>query len=46
MQPPIPDYLQSVWDACAKNTDGAVADYIPELADVDPNQFGDRKSVV
>ncbi|PRZ40498.1 L-glutaminase [Antricoccus suffuscus] len=40
MHSPIPDYLQSVWDTCAQNVDGAVADYIPELADVDPDLFG------
>ncbi len=40
MQSPIPDYLQNVWDTCAQNVDGAVADYIPELAEVDPDLFG------
>lgn len=40
MRSPIPDYLHEVLDACAQNTSGAVADYIPELATVDPNLLG------
>ena len=37
---PIPDYLDEVLRACAPDTSGAVADYIPELARVDPSLLG------
>ncbi len=37
---PIPDYLDEVLRGCAPDTTGAVADYIPELARVDPDLFG------
>lgn len=40
MRSPIPDYLLEVLTACAPDTGGAVADYIPELAEVDPDQLG------
>lgn len=40
MRSPIPDYLTAVLDACAVDTSGHVADYIPELATVDPERFG------
>ncbi len=43
---PIPDYLAEVLDACAPDTSGAVADYIPELATVDPDQLGISLSTV
>lgn len=39
MDSPIPDYLLEVLTACGAD-DGAVADYIPELAEVDPDTFG------
>lgn len=40
VQSPIPDYLAEVLDACAPDTSGAVADYIPELATVEPDLLG------
>lgn len=40
MDTPIPDYLVEVLDAVAADASGAVADYIPELAQVDPDQLG------
>ena len=40
MRSPIPDYLRGVMAACADDRSGAVADYIPELARTDPEQFG------
>lgn len=40
MRSPVPDYLQEVLDDLAHNRDGAVADYIPELAAADPDVFG------
>jgi glutaminase len=39
MKTPVPDYLQHVLTACQDNDQGALADYIPELAAVDPNKF-------
>ncbi|MGD7707506.1 glutaminase [Microlunatus sp. Y2014] len=39
MRSPIPDYLADVMTACAPDEGGQVADYIPELAAVDPDQF-------
>lgn len=36
----IPDYLTEVLGACGSDTSGAVADYIPELAGVDPDRLG------
>jgi len=38
MRSPLPDYLTEVLDGCA-DTSGAVADYIPGLAGVDPDRF-------
>lgn len=38
MQSPIPEYLSTVLDSCTDST-GALADYIPELAQVDPDRF-------
>src|SRR5690349_7357407 len=46
MRSPIPDYLREVMAACASDTSGAVADYIPELARVDPELFGLAVSTV
>lgn len=46
MRSPIPDYLREVMTACAPDTSGAVADYIPELAHVDPDLFGLSVSTV
>lgn len=40
MRSPVPDYLAEVADACASSTEGEPASYIPELAKVDPDQFG------
>ncbi len=37
---PIDHYLQSLWERYADDRSGAVADYIPELAKVDPDRFG------
>jgi glutaminase len=37
---PILDYLQSLHDRIGKLREGKVADYIPELAHVDPEGFG------
>ena len=39
MRTPVPDYLRQVLRQCSDNTDGALADYIPELANVDPERF-------
>lgn len=39
MKTPVPDYLQHVLTVCHDNDQGALADYIPELAAVDPNKF-------
>lgn len=40
MRSPIQPYLQNVLDGIAERTDGELADYIPELAQVDPAPFG------
>lgn len=32
--------VKSIYDECNKNTSGAVADYIPELANADPKDWG------
>ncbi len=34
------DELQAIFERCVEQRDGAVADYIPQLARVDPEQFG------
>lgn len=39
MKTPVPDYLQHVLMACQNNDQGTLADYIPELAAVDPNKL-------
>jgi glutaminase len=39
MRTPIPDYLAQVLEECGGD-DGAVADYIPELAQADPDRLG------
>lgn len=39
MKTPVPDYLQHVLTACQDNDQGALADYIPELAAVDPDKL-------
>lgn len=39
MRSPVPDYLQAVLDACADNSVGEVASYIPELGQVDADQL-------
>lgn len=40
MQSPIPSYLEDILDQVRDNHDGEVADYIPELAEADPNPLG------
>lgn len=40
MRTPVPDYLEEIAAAFADLDDGAVADYIPELAEADPDVFG------
>lgn len=40
MKSPVPDYLREVLDNLASNTDGAVADYIPDLKNANPDVFG------
>lgn len=40
MHTPVPEYLQEVLDGLSGHVDGAVADYIPELAAADPDRFG------
>lgn len=40
MRSPVTDYLEQVRDECAAGGDqGVLADYIPELAEVDPDRF-------
>lgn len=46
MRSPIPEYLREVLDVCASDTSGEVADHIPELATVDPDQLGMALSTV
>jgi glutaminase len=36
---PVPDYLLEIRDACSNGAAGRLADYIPELAAVDPDRF-------
>ena len=36
----VQDILEEIYDMCVGNTEGKVADYIPELAKVDANLFG------
>jgi glutaminase len=43
---PVPDYLAQIVDACAPDERAKVADYIPELARVDPELFGLAVSTV
>lgn len=40
MKTPVSDYLEELLDNCAADASGATADYIPELAAVNPDQFG------
>ncbi|OYO10633.1 glutaminase [Enemella evansiae] len=40
MQTPVPDYLAEILNDCNSNDGGELADYIPELAQADPNQLG------
>lgn len=40
MKSPVPDYLREVLDSLSSNTDGEVADYIPDLAHANPDVFG------
>ena len=39
MKTPVPDYLSEIRDLCSVGDDGELADYIPELAAVDPDRF-------
>ena len=39
MKTPVPDYLLEIRDLCSTGQDGHLADYIPELAAVDPDRF-------
>ena len=39
MKTPIPDYLAEILDHVRDEDDGKVADYIPELADADPDRL-------
>lgn len=39
MKTPVPDYLAHVLTQCNQNDQGALADYIPELASADPNKL-------
>lgn len=39
MKTPVPDYLAEIRDLCSVGEDGELADYIPELAAVDPDRF-------
>ncbi|TCW23328.1 glutaminase [Dietzia cinnamea] len=39
MKTPVPDYLLEIRDACSDGGEGRLADYIPELAAVDPDRF-------
>lgn len=40
MKSPVPDYLQEVLDSLVDDRSGAVADYIPDLANANPDVFG------
>lgn len=40
MKSPIPYYLNQIMDQVRPNTEGAVADYIPELARANPDRLG------
>ncbi|WCZ33083.1 glutaminase [Corynebacterium massiliense] len=40
MDSPIPDYLEQILSNVWDDTDGEVADYIPELAETDPSYLG------
>ncbi|OTG78016.1 glutaminase [Acinetobacter sp. ANC 5054] len=46
MKTPVPDYLQHVLAQCHSNQLGALADYIPELAQADPNKLALALSTV
>ncbi|KGT48720.1 glutaminase [Acinetobacter sp. HR7] len=46
MKTPVPDYLKHVLSACAANDKGKLADYIPELANVNPDRLGLALSTV
>ncbi|NHB58871.1 glutaminase [Acinetobacter shaoyimingii] len=46
MKTPVPDYLNHVLSQCNLNDSGALADYIPELANADPNKLALALSTV
>ncbi|MBV6574530.1 glutaminase, partial [Acinetobacter baumannii] len=39
MKTPLPDYLANVIEACDIDNSGHLADYIPELANANPNRL-------
>ncbi|MDP3970035.1 MAG: glutaminase [Nocardioides sp.] len=39
MKSPIPDYLAEVLETCGANDEGVLADYIPPLAEADPDRL-------
>ena len=46
MKTPLPDYLVHVIDACDTDNSGRLADYIPELANANPNRLALALSTV
>ena len=46
MKTPLPDYLAHVIDACDTDNSGRLADYIPELANANPNRLALALSTV
>lgn len=40
MRSPVPDYLAEIMGDCGSDNSGTTAQYIPELADADPNRLG------
>ncbi|UTO20471.1 glutaminase [Acinetobacter sp. Z1] len=46
MQTPLPDYLAHVIEACDIDNSGHLADYIPELANANPNRLALAMSTV
>ncbi len=46
MKTPVPDYLNQVLSNCDLKNEGALADYIPELANADPNKLALALSTV
>ncbi len=46
MKTPLPDYLANVIEACDIDNSGHLADYIPELANANPNRLALAMSTV